>query len=206
MHQLLQLHRPPSTGMEKDLRAPQSSPASLAANLSMSCTAVGQHIKAPISSRPALASLTITKCTTGLHVPAPQYRNCCSWLRALTASPGACLISSALLPLQATGAPAHRDFRVAVSPDSEPLEHHQVLLQERTRLCSCLALTTRLNPLLSVSEVNELVVLLSGIAQHAEGVTGSCLRSCWAGPSRGRLQTLQGIGVGLPAGELQKPA
>ena len=64
-----------------------------------------------------------------------------------------------------------------MSPDSEPLEHHQVLLQERTRLCSCLALATCLNPLLSAGEINELVVLLGGIAQHAEGVTGPCLQS-----------------------------
>ena len=66
---------------------------------------------------------------------------------------------------------------MAVSPDSEPLEHHQVLLHERTRLCACLALATRLNPLLSAAEINELVVLLGGIAQHAEGVTGACLHS-----------------------------
>ena len=69
---------------------------------------------------------------------------------------------------------------MAVSPDSEPLEHHQVLLQERTRLCSCLALATRLNPLLSADEINELVVLLGSIAQHAEGMTGSCLQSLLA--------------------------
>lgn len=47
------------------------------------------HIKVAMSWQPALVSLTVTLCTAGLHAQAPSCRKRCSWMRALTASPGA---------------------------------------------------------------------------------------------------------------------